>query len=217
MVERRAKVGVGTFSRPIEYVNLTTDIQAMAIRIRELRDIHKRAIQLLILHRWSAGRGQGSNGLVQRVAEELGVKPDTVRHWRTCDNFRAEFGRQLRIFKRNFDDIQLADRRERVKLLDSLFFLIDGTDVARVNLKLKILQELREETGGNVRRIEQTVDITHRGTNMPPAARTYEEWLEQNAQMERAMEEDPELPAGQVSEREGEPPSGTAPGAEAHI
>ena len=186
----------------------------MAIRIRELRDIHKRAIQLLILYRWSAGRGQGSNGLIQRVAEELCVTPDTVRHWRCCDHFKAEYARQLAIFQRTLDDVQLADRRERVKLLDSLYFLVDDK---RVDLKLKILQELREETGGNIRRVEQTVDITHRGVNTPPAARTYEEWLEQNAQMERAMEEDPALPAGQVSERKGEPPSGVSPGAEAHI
>jgi hypothetical protein len=159
----------------------------VAFRIKELKDIHRQAIQLLILRRWDAGRGRGSNGLIQQVAEELGVKPDTVKHWRICDNFRSELGRQLAIFRRNFDDIQLADRRERVKLLDSLYFLVDDT---RVELKLKILREIREEVGDNVRRVEQTVNITQGGVNVPPPASNYEEWLEQNRQMEETMGEE---------------------------
>ena len=159
----------------------------MAIRIKELKRIHSQAIQLLILHRWDAGRGRGSNGLIRCVAKELGVKADTVKHWRLCGNFRAEFDRQLAIFQRNYDDIQLADRRERVRILDSLFFLVDDS---RVELKLKILREIREEVGDNVRRVEQTVTVTQGGVNTPPGASTYEEWLEQNRQMEEAMGEE---------------------------
>jgi len=148
----------------------------MAIRIKELKDIHHRAIQLLILHRWEAGRGAGSNGLIDRVAEDLAVKPDTVRHWRTCDHFRGEY------------DKQLADRRERVKILNDLYFLVDDT---RTDLKLKILREIREEVGHSVRRVEvdHQVMVQAQGINAPPPAQSYDEWLAQNRKMEKAMKE----------------------------
>ena len=58
---------------------------------------------------------------------------------------------------------------------------------ARVALKLKVLKAIREEVGD-----DRPIQVEHHhqgviGLNLPPRASTYEEWVEQNRQMARAV------------------------------
>ena len=57
----------------------------------------------------------------------------------------------------------------------------------RVALKLKVLKAIREEVGD-----DRPIQVEHHhqgviGLNLPPRASTYEEWVEQNRQMARAV------------------------------
>ena len=140
---------------------------------------HKQAIQLLILDRWKP------NQTNRNIAQHLGVHPQTVVDWRQDEEFCKEYKRQLDIYKKNFDDVQLADRKERVKELNRLYEKIPDV---RVALKLKVLDSIAREMGD----IRESVVHKHMieradkadGVNTPPQASNYEEWLAQNRQME---------------------------------
>ena len=69
---------------------------------------HQEAIQMLILDRFSKSR------LTAQIAEQLGVTKQAVNYWRADDDFQAEYQKQLRIYQRDFSDVKLADRKERV-------------------------------------------------------------------------------------------------------
>ena len=58
--------------------------------------------------------------------------------------------KQLAICQRSFDEIQLADRKERVMAMQELFEKIPDI---RVDLKLKILAQIRAEVGQDHRRV----------------------------------------------------------------
>jgi len=135
---------------------------------------HRRAIQMLILDRWSKEISSA------RIAETLGTTERTIQRWRNDGDFQAEYDRQLSIFQGNFQDIQLADRKERVRGLNDLFFLL-GDCQRDTRLKLEILGQIKAEMGvGTESKVQVQV-----GINLPPRADSYDEWVRQNAEMER--------------------------------
>jgi hypothetical protein len=136
-------------------------------------------IQQLILDRWNPHR------INQKIANHFGLSVNQVRHIRRKPQFQAEYVKQLAIYKDSFDDVCLADRKERVKALDGLFQRIPDV---RVALKIKVLQAIREEVGDD----RPVLEVHHSGqigVNAPPRADSYEEWLKQNDVMEGRMVE----------------------------
>ena len=77
--------------------------------------------------------------------------------------------------QQSFDEIQLADRKERVKAMQDSY---DKIPDIRVALKLKILAQIRAEVGQD--QPIQHVHAVHVGVNIPPRAETYDEWPKQN-------------------------------------
>ena len=151
-----------------------------------LNSTHKQAIQLMILDRWNP-RQQS-----RKVANHLGVQPATVKDWRNNEDFIAEYKRQLDIYQKNFDDIKLADRKERVKELDALYHRIPE---ARVQLKVKVLDAIAREVG-DVRDTHIHKHMVEQfGVNAPPAADNYEDWVKQNQQMEEMLQLQEAIPA----------------------
>jgi hypothetical protein len=151
-----------------------------------LNSTHKQAIQLMILDRWNP-RQQS-----RKVANHLGVQPATVKDWRNNEDFIAEYKRQLDIYQKNFDDIKLADRKERVKELDALYRRIPE---ARVQLKVKVLDAIAREVG-DVRDTHIHKHMVEQfGVNAPPAADNYEDWVKQNQQMEEMLQLQEAIPA----------------------
>ena len=156
---------------------------------------HKQAIQLMILDRWNP-REQS-----RKVANHLGVKRDTVTGGRVDPDFIAENTRQLDIYQKNFDDVQLADRKERVKELDKLYRRIPE---ARVQLKVKVLDAIAREVG-DVRDTHIHKHMVEQfGVNAPPAADNYEEWVKQNTQMEEMLQLQEAVPTEAKVIEEGE-------------
>ena len=102
--------------------------------------------------------------------------------------------------KDSFDDVQLADRKERVKALDGLYQRIPEV---RVVLKIKVLQAIREEVGDD-RPVLEVHHSGHIGVNAPPRAASYEEWVQQNELVEGRMIESSfkELPVASGGESE---------------
>jgi len=151
-----------------------------------LNSTHKQAIQLMILDRWNP-RQQS-----RKVAHHLGVQPATVKCWRLDSDFVAEYKRQLDIYQKNFEDIKLADRKERVRELDALYHRIPE---ARIQLKVKVLDAIAREVG-DVRDTHIHKHMVEQfGVNAPPAADTYEEWVKQNTQMEEMLQLQEAIPA----------------------
>jgi hypothetical protein len=115
------------------------------------------------------------------IGKELDLKPQTIAAWRRQELFQEELDRRTALYKTNYDDVQLADRKERVLALQKLFDRLE--DDGTTNIKLKILQEIRQETGGNAPiQVEMHHSLGH-GPELPPRADTYEEWCEQNRKM----------------------------------
>ena len=127
-------------------------------------------ITLMILWRYDPHKG------MSELADTLGVARQTLYKWKAREYFKDEYEKQLRMYKENFEEIQLADRKERVKALSLLF---EQVPVHRTELKLKILKEIRTEVGDDH-------PLTPLGPNLPPRAASYDEWLSQNKQMVEA-------------------------------
>ena len=113
---------------------------------------------------------------------KLSDRHHEVNAWKRDPDFQAEYQKQLELYKNNFDDIQLADRKERVKVLSDMFAHIPEP---RVSLRLKVLEQIRIEVGDDRIEVAHTHEL--KGPNTPPRAQTYE-WLEQNQQMEALNE-----------------------------
>lgn len=163
----------------------------------KLNTNHKQAIQLMILDRWVPAK------TTNNVANHLGVAPQTVALWRTDKDFCAEFKRQLDIYRKNFDDVQLADRKERVKELQRLYVKIPDK---RIALKIKVLDTIAREMGDVQTHVHKHMlerADNQDGVNAPPQANTYEEWVEQNRQMEEMMQlqEAPKLVEAEITDR----------------
>lgn len=144
------------------------------------------AIQLMILWRFDTVRG------LAQIADIVGVSRQTIHKWRKQEAFLAEYQRQLDLYKNDFADIKLSDRKERVKAMSVLYENLPHT---RTELKLKILKEIRAEVGDNhpvVLDVRGGVQHDHsgrvihsaeQGPNLPPRAETYDEWVAQNNSM----------------------------------
>jgi|TARA_R110002074_G_scaffold342424_1_gene512964 predicted DNA-binding protein YlxM (UPF0122 family) len=139
----------------------------------KLTNRHHEAIQMMILDRYS--RRQQS----KQIAKQLGVHTMTVTAWKRDEEFLAEYEKQLNIYRNDFEDIRLADRKERVKVLSDMF---DHIPEERVALRMKVLEQVRVEVGDDRIEVAHTHELI--GPNTPPRASSYEEWLQQNEAME---------------------------------
>ena len=147
----------------------------------QIKDRHKEAIHMMILDRYSRQRQTA------QIAEEVGVSRTAIQQWMNDEDFQREYQKQLRIYQQDFSEIRLADRKERVKVLSEMF---EHIPVPRVSLRLKVLEQIRQEVGDDKIQVEHTVEV--KGPNVPPRADSYEEWLKQNQQMQAVVEQLPE-------------------------
>ena len=76
---------------------------------KELTTQEKVIIQQAILDRWNPHR------LTWKIANHFDLSENQIRHIKSKATFKAEYARQLAIYQGSFDDIRLADRKERVK------------------------------------------------------------------------------------------------------
>ena len=104
--------------------------------VKELTAQEKAIIQQAILDRWNPHR------LTWKIANHFDLSVNQIRHIKSKATFKAEYARQLAIYQGSFDDIRLADRKERVKAMQDLY---DKIPDIRVALKLKILAQIRAE------------------------------------------------------------------------
>ena len=147
----------------------------------QIKDRHKEAIHMMILDRYSRQRQTA------QIAEQVGVSRTAIQQWKNDEDFQREYQKQLRIYQQDFSEIRLADRKERVKVLSERF---EHIPVPRVSLRLKVLEQIRQEVGDDKIQVEHTVEV--KGPNVPPRADSYEEWLKQNQQMQAVVEQLPE-------------------------
>ena len=147
----------------------------------QIKDRHKEAIHMMILDRYSRQRQTA------QIAEQVGVSRTAIQQWKNDEDFQREYQKQLRISQQDFSEIRLADRKERVKVLSEMF---EHIPVPRVSLRLKVLEQIRQEVGDDKIQVEHTVEM--KGPNVPPRADSYEEWLKQNEQMQAVVEQLPE-------------------------
>jgi len=143
---------------------------------KELTDQERAIVQQAILDRWNPHR------LTKKICDTFGLSVNQVRHIRSKATFKAEYARQLAIYQGSFEEVQLGHRKERVKAMDDLYHLIPHY---RVALKLKVLAQIRVEVGQD-QPMETPPEPT--GTDLPPRAQSYEEWLKQNQQAEKARQ-----------------------------
>ena len=136
--------------------------------VKDLTDTERAIIQQVILDRWNPLR------LNKKIASHFGLTINQVRHIRSKSAFQTEYKRQLAIYQSSFEEIQLADRKERVKAMQDFYEKIPDI---RVALKLKILAQIRVEVGQDEVVHQQPEAV---GVDVPPRAQTYEEWLRQN-------------------------------------
>ena len=144
----------------------------------KLTSKHHKVIHWLILDR---GLRRDSGSI---IAKQMGVTRATLSNWRNDENFKEEFQRQLKLYRANFYDICLSDRKERVKALDGIF---QELGEKQTGMKVKVLQAIRQEVGDD----KQVVEVQHTGSvgiSAPPRATSYEEWVKQNKVMESSRE-----------------------------
>ena len=147
------------------------------------RDTQLQMIHQVILDRWATPKK-----LNQDLARSFSLSVQEVEDTRNSPEFQAEYEKQLGIYKADLDDVQLADLKERLKALDRLYHTIDDQ---RVALKIKVLEQIRRETGPDL-----TVDHRHAHghlhgfVNTPPQAKNLAEWLQGNVDMYRAAGEE---------------------------
>jgi hypothetical protein len=137
--------------------------------VKPLTAQERAIIQQAILDRWNPHR------LTWKIANHFDLSENQVRHLKGKATFKAEYARQLAIYQGSYDDIRLADRKERVKAMQVLY---DKLPHIRTKLKLKVLAQIREEVGQ-----DQPIQHVHEvnvGVNIPPRSETYEEWIKQN-------------------------------------
>ena len=159
------------------------------------------AIHLLILNRFEGHKR------FKEVASQLDITPQLLHRWKGRKNFQEEYDKQLAIYKSSFDDIRLADRRERIQ---AMVVLYNGLPLNKADLKLKILKEIRAECGDDH---PLNINITARGAvahahqhqvqglNLPPRDQDYDRWLKTNEKMRlTSVQEDGILPESNIEE-----------------
>lgn len=138
-------------------------------------------IHYLVMDRWDG------KGITEEVRGEIGVSQQQVSKWRKKEVFQDELKRQIELYRANFDDIQMADRKERVLEYARMLQLIPDQ---RVSLRIKVLQAIAKEVGDDKPRelhLHKHDSTTIQGPNIPPRAQSYEEWMTQNAAAEAAQ------------------------------
>jgi len=145
---------------------------------RPLTDQMRQAIHLMVMDRWG-----NTKSTTATIVKELGITTATVNKWRKRTDFIAEYNNQVEQYKSNFDDVRLADRKERVKVLSDLF---DALSEKAAGTKLQVLEAIRREVGDDKITHEHKHEHTI-GVNAPPRATTHEEWLRQNEEMDIKM------------------------------
>jgi hypothetical protein len=145
----------------------------------KLTEKHLKCIHLMILDRFDR------SNQTEWVSGQVGVRPRTISDWKEDPDFQAEYQRQLEMYRNNFDDIKLADRKERVRVLSDLFEVVEDVGPRGTKLKMALIEQIRMEMGigepENVRHLHAFV-----GVNTPPRAENYDEWVKQNTKMEKA-------------------------------
>ena len=149
----------------------------------EITPVQQKAADLYVLDTFA--RNQKTHK--KYIAQKVGVKEDTVQKWfLRSEPFNKYLAEQLAKVKDEFNDLPIAARRNRIQRLSELY---DTIEDKRVDLKLKILREVREEVGDH----KVHVEVEHTGSvamAIPPRADTYAEWLAQNKAAEEAVEAD---------------------------
>jgi hypothetical protein len=137
---------------------------------------HHQAIHLMIL-------GPKGPERTRLITEKCGITRSTFANWKRDQDFQREYLKQLDQYRNNFDEISMAERKERVRVLNGLCDGLHGTDDKSIRLKMALLEQIRIEMGEGT---PAQVSHLHRvvGVNLPPRASTYEDWLKQNRQME---------------------------------
>lgn len=137
-------------------------------------------IQYLVMNRWETG------GITEEIRAGIGITASQVTNWRKKEVFQDELRRQIELYRSNFDDIRMADRKERVLELERLYTAVPDQ---RVSLKVKLLQAIRQEVGDDKPsqlHLHKHEAAPIQGPNIPPRAQSYEEWIEQNEKAEAA-------------------------------
>lgn len=161
-----------------------------------LSDPMKQAVQLLVLDRWKTA------DISKHVCRTVGIDSHTLSRWRRSKVFRDEFQRQLELFRANFDDIQMADRKERVMALDQLYKQIPDR---QVSLKVKVLSAIRTEVGDDKavqHEHKHQIVETQQGPKIPPRAQSYQEWATQNQIAQKAVDAEHEVVQADEGEAE---------------
>jgi hypothetical protein len=94
----------------------------------------------VILDRWNPHR------LAWKVGNHHRLKPSAVERLLNREDFQAEVVRQEAISEGRCADLTVDDRRTRVTDLQALYAKVPGR---RVALKMKILDQIREDVGDN--------------------------------------------------------------------
>lgn len=156
----------------------------------ELTEQQKKAADLYVLDTFA--RKQKTHK--SYIAQKVGVKEDTVVKWfMRSEPFKEYVSQELARIKDNFNDLPMAMRRTRIQRLTDLY---DTIEDRRVDLKIKVLREIREEVGDH----KVHVEVEHKGNvavAIPPRPDSYEEWLEQNKLAQQAVDADWEETNGQ--------------------
>ncbi len=129
--------------------------------IKPLTAQEKAIIQQAIFDRWNPHR------LTWKIANHFDLSENQIRHIKSKDTFKSEYARQLAIYQGSFEDIRLADRKERVLAMQDFYEKIPDN---RVTLKLKILAQIRVEVGQD-EVVQQQPEAA--GMDVSPRAQTY--------------------------------------------
>ena len=105
---------------------------------KDLTDTERAIVRQVILDRWNPLR------LNKKTVSHVGLTINQVRHIPSKSPFQTEYKLQLAIYQSSFEEIQLADRKQRVLAMQELYEKIPDI---RVALKLKVLAQIRVEVG----------------------------------------------------------------------
>lgn len=172
------------YTRSLNYLGVYLTVSIMPPQKRtELTEQQKQAADLYVLDTFA--RKQKTHK--SYIAKKVGVKEDTVTKWfLRSEPFKEYVSQELARVKDNFNDLPMAMRRTRIQRLTDLY---DSIEDKRVDLKIKVLREIREEVGDH----KVHVEVEHKGNvsvAIPPRPDSYEEWLEQNKLAQQAVDAD---------------------------
>ena len=147
------------------------------ITLRPLLPIQSQAIELMLLHQFNPDMPSS------KITKHLKITKDTLEQWKKDELFQAAFAKKRELLRNRFDDLRLAQRRERVKELEKLYHTADPT---LIEVRLKILREIRTEVGDNPStKVELRAGVAHAhavvqeaamGVELPKRAESAADW-----------------------------------------